>query len=238
MRTLGQIFRETRESKGLTASQSAEATRIIPQMLNRMEADLWDRMPAPIYARGFIKMYAELLALPPEPLIEAYNRWARTDRKQPPFIDEGGNEREADPVPESPLPRIEELPVAAPPAPVAVQRPVEIPRPVAEAPAPPPPRPRPRPALTPLNRPALAGMGQLLKYLPIGLVMVLALVLVFSAMKRWGHFSRSPTPDTPDNAEAQANSSTHPAVAPAFGEEASGLRLAENPPATYFDDTP
>ena len=214
MHTLGQIFRETRKSQNLTPILAAEATRIKPQTLDWMEADLWAKMPAPIYARGFIKIYAEFLGLAPDPMIEAYTRWTQSNHKQPPFIGEA--ELEAAPIPS--------------PAPV----------PVAPPPPPPPPRspsiPRPHPTVSP--GPELAGLGWLLKYIPLGLVMILAVVLLFSGLKRWGRFpsARSvaspstPSVSSPGHSTAIGDSS---ASTPRSGS--TGLVLAEDPPATYFD---
>lgn len=283
MLTLGQIFRETRESKGITASQAAEATRIKPQMLDRMEADVWEKMPAPIYARGFIKIYAENLGLAPEPLIEAYTRWSRSDHKRPPTIEDTGiapspavppreipvsrppePTRPSQPEKSLALPGFEDkqaaaVPAASPPRPrpslvspipepkrppqtetVSVPPPVEDNQP-ALAPVESPPRPRPssvpRPAFIPSPRSVFAGMGRILKYIPIGLVMILAIVLLFSGLKRWGRFSGGTAPSTPVTTvvRSPASSGTPGSTS---GNGSSGLILAEDPPATYFDDKP
>jgi hypothetical protein len=243
MRTLGQIFRETRETKGITAIQAAEITRIKPQMLDHMEADLWAKIPAPIYARGFIKIYAECLDLAPEPLIEAYTRWTHTERKRPPFI----GEAEPEPAPSVLAPVI---PALRPPEPKHPFRPVKAsPPPPAEekqpvlapvAPVPPaPPRPSsvPRPAFIPSRGNVFAGMGRYLKYIPIGLVMILAVVLLFSALKRWGRLSGHSDPSVSVAAGVRASSSSgsHETTS---GGGSSGLKLAEDPPDTYLNDSP
>ena len=284
MRTLGQIFRETRESKGITASQAAEATRIKPQMLDRMEADIWEKMPAPIYARGFIKIYAENLGLAPEPMIEAYTRWTRSDHKRPPSIEEAGiapspavvppreipvsrpPEPKRPPQPEKSLalPGFEDkqaavAPIVSPPRPrptlvSPIPEPkrtpqietVPAPAPVEEkqpelAPVAPPPRPRPssvpRPAFIPSTRSVFAGMGRFLKYIPIGLVMILAVVLLFSGLKRWGRLSGGSVTSTPGTTAVRSTAASG-TQGSTSGNGSSGLVLAEDPPATYFDDKP
>ena len=59
--TPGAIFREAREQKGVNESQAALATRIKVQHIEAMENDDFDKIAAPAYAKGFIKLYAEYL---------------------------------------------------------------------------------------------------------------------------------------------------------------------------------
>jgi transcriptional regulator with XRE-family HTH domain len=72
MQTMGQQFKEAREKRGLTLSQIAAQTHIKMQHLEMMERDDFSKMPAPMYARGFIRMYASFLGLDSAPLIEEY----------------------------------------------------------------------------------------------------------------------------------------------------------------------
>jgi transcriptional regulator with XRE-family HTH domain len=69
---LGQILRAAREQKGLTLSEVAEGTRIKVQVLEAMEHNDFRPMPAAVYAKGFIKMYAEFIGVDPAPLIAQY----------------------------------------------------------------------------------------------------------------------------------------------------------------------
>ena len=72
MKTMGQRFREARERKKLTLSRAAAISRIKIQLIEGMEVDDFSKMPAPAYAKGFIKLYAELLDLDPAPLLAEY----------------------------------------------------------------------------------------------------------------------------------------------------------------------
>jgi cytoskeletal protein RodZ len=72
MPTLGQILKETREKKGVTASQAAAATRMKVQVVEALERDDFSRMAAPMYAKGFLKLYGEYLGLDTAPLIREY----------------------------------------------------------------------------------------------------------------------------------------------------------------------
>jgi transcriptional regulator with XRE-family HTH domain len=81
MKTVGQILREARESKGLTVAQAGEGTRSKSQVIQQLEQDDFSRFPAPIYTRGFIKLYAEFLGLDASELISLYQaRNAEADK--------------------------------------------------------------------------------------------------------------------------------------------------------------
>lgn len=69
---LGEILRNARVQKGLTPSDVAENTRMLVQVVESLEREDFRRIAAPIYGRGFIKLYAELLELDPEPLIRDF----------------------------------------------------------------------------------------------------------------------------------------------------------------------
>ena len=66
--TVGAILREAREKKGLSTSEVALATRMKVQIVEEIEHDDFSRIAAPIYAKGFIKLYAECVGVDPMPL--------------------------------------------------------------------------------------------------------------------------------------------------------------------------
>ena len=72
MATLGEKLKAAREKAGYTTSQAAEATRIKIQHIEELERDDFTRFAAPIYGKGFIKLYAEFLNLDPSPLLAEY----------------------------------------------------------------------------------------------------------------------------------------------------------------------
>ena len=69
---LGQILREAREHKGLTTRQVAESTRMLVQIVEELEREDFRRIAAPLYGRGFIKLYCECVGIDSEPLIEEF----------------------------------------------------------------------------------------------------------------------------------------------------------------------
>ena len=93
----GRTLREAREAKGYTVSQLAEETRLMHQIVEDMENEVFSRIPAPIYGRGFVKLYCEAVGLEPKPMVDAYmaildrekddrKRRHKHARQPPPFI--------------------------------------------------------------------------------------------------------------------------------------------------------
>jgi transcriptional regulator with XRE-family HTH domain len=68
----GSSLREAREAKGLSMSDVASSTHIKVQIIEDLEENDFSRIAAPIYGKGFIKLYAEFLGLEPQPLLDAY----------------------------------------------------------------------------------------------------------------------------------------------------------------------
>ncbi|MBM4142885.1 MAG: hypothetical protein FJ225_04725 [Lentisphaerae bacterium] len=69
---LGEKLRDARLRRKLTASQVAIATRMKMQTVEALEAEDFAKLAAPIYGKGFIRMYAEYVGLDPAPLVEEY----------------------------------------------------------------------------------------------------------------------------------------------------------------------
>jgi hypothetical protein len=71
---LGNTLRQARESRELPLREVEWATRISAGYLSALEREDWAALPAPVYARGFLRSYATYLELDPEPLIQEYNQ--------------------------------------------------------------------------------------------------------------------------------------------------------------------
>jgi hypothetical protein len=69
---LGKQLREARERLGLSASEVAQATRMKVQTVEAIEREDFARIAAPIYGKGFIKLYAERVGLDPRALIDEF----------------------------------------------------------------------------------------------------------------------------------------------------------------------
>ena len=70
--TLGGILAEARQAKGVTLEQAASATRVRLHILTALEEDRSAELPAPVYARGYLRTYASYLEIDSERLLEAY----------------------------------------------------------------------------------------------------------------------------------------------------------------------
>jgi hypothetical protein len=71
---LGNTLKQARESRELPLREIEWATKIKASYLEALEAEDFDRLPAPVYARGFLRTYARFLDLDPEPLVAEYNQ--------------------------------------------------------------------------------------------------------------------------------------------------------------------
>ncbi len=69
---LGEILRKARLSKGLSEKDVANATNMMVQVVRELEQEDFHRIAAPIYGKGFIRLYAELLDLDSAPLVEDF----------------------------------------------------------------------------------------------------------------------------------------------------------------------
>jgi cytoskeletal protein RodZ len=68
------MLRRAREEKQITLDQLSRATKISKTNLTALEAGDFDRLPAPIYTRGFLRAYAREVGLDPEEVVELYMR--------------------------------------------------------------------------------------------------------------------------------------------------------------------
>jgi len=68
----GKSLRSAREAKGLSVRQIAEQTRMAPTTVQDLESENFSRIAAPIYGRGFVKLYCEALGLDPKPYIDEF----------------------------------------------------------------------------------------------------------------------------------------------------------------------
>ena len=139
----GKTLRAARESKGLTPGQIAEKTHMMVQMVEGLEKEDFSKIVAPIYGRGFVKLYCEAVGLEPKPLVDAFmeiysgNRGASAAKPEP-----------ATP-PQTPVKPIAPEPPPATTRPIAPEPPQKVqttidfgaPAHVAEPPAPPPSQP-------------------------------------------------------------------------------------------------
>lgn len=66
---IGPLLREARESRGLSLDDAAMRLRLMHRQVEAMEAEDFDSLGPVVFARGFVRNYARLLGLAPEPLL-------------------------------------------------------------------------------------------------------------------------------------------------------------------------
>ena len=143
----GKTLREAREAGGYTISQIADKTRMMSSIVEGLEKEDFSRIAAPIYGRGFVKLYCEAVGLDPKPLVAEFMEIFNGNR------DTGIKER---PVAPSAAPKAPEPVAVAEPEPEPVT--AEAGQPVAPEPEPdlfapmPPAAAEPPPATARLSR--------------------------------------------------------------------------------------
>ena len=70
----GAYLRQAREAADMSIGHVAAALHLKREMIEALEADAFDRLPASTFVRGYLHGYARVLGLPPEPVLEMYNR--------------------------------------------------------------------------------------------------------------------------------------------------------------------
>ena len=73
MESIGQILKAARERRQISMDDVAVATKMTSTFVKAIEADNFDALVAPVYARGFIKLYAECVGLDPMPLQKQFD---------------------------------------------------------------------------------------------------------------------------------------------------------------------
>jgi cytoskeleton protein RodZ len=74
---IGARLRSARERSRLTILQAAERLHLDPDILEALEAENFAALGAPVYVKGHLRHYAELLGESPEALSELYSQGAR-----------------------------------------------------------------------------------------------------------------------------------------------------------------
>jgi cytoskeleton protein RodZ len=75
-RTLGAYLRLGREQSGLSMEAVSAGSRIVPRLVEALEADRQDLLPAPVYVRGFIRAYCEQIGGDTEEALRLYDEQA------------------------------------------------------------------------------------------------------------------------------------------------------------------
>ncbi|MCA1979039.1 MAG: helix-turn-helix domain-containing protein, partial [Thiobacillus sp.] len=66
---VGKALRAARESRGMSVEDAATRLRLMHRQIDAMESEDFSSLGQPVFARGFVRNYARLLGLDPEPLL-------------------------------------------------------------------------------------------------------------------------------------------------------------------------
>ena len=72
MDSIGETLREARHAKRASLEDAARSTKIKLEILERLEADDFNALAAPMYTKGFLKLYAEYLGVDAPTVVDAY----------------------------------------------------------------------------------------------------------------------------------------------------------------------
>jgi cytoskeletal protein RodZ len=72
MSSLGSYLKKEREQRQVSAAELAQTTRIPVRILRQLEDDEFDRLPADVFVRGFLRSYARALGLDEEHVLARY----------------------------------------------------------------------------------------------------------------------------------------------------------------------
>lgn len=73
---VGVLLKSEREKKGLDHDRIFEITMLRPHVLEALENEDWNRLPAPVFVEGFVRSYAGALGLEEEEILRRYQESA------------------------------------------------------------------------------------------------------------------------------------------------------------------
>ncbi len=76
MESIGEFFRQVRETKGLTIDEVASKTRIRTDFVKALEDGNFAKLPDQVFARGFVRSYARSLGLDEDDVIHRFTQSA------------------------------------------------------------------------------------------------------------------------------------------------------------------
>ena len=74
MGELGSLLTRAREARGLTLEDAERDTRISRRYLQALESEQFEVIPAPVYARGFLRSYSQYLGIDPSEALAMFPR--------------------------------------------------------------------------------------------------------------------------------------------------------------------
>jgi cytoskeleton protein RodZ len=113
MPAVGAYLRELRERQGVSLDEISRSTRVLHHYLEALETDNMASLPAPVFAKGFIRAYCQALGVSPDEALALYEQRMGQNRAPAPSL--------------VPPPRPAPAPMPAPPPALAVEHRVPAP---------------------------------------------------------------------------------------------------------------
>ncbi|MCF8062796.1 MAG: helix-turn-helix domain-containing protein [Deltaproteobacteria bacterium] len=80
---VGALLREERRNRSLDIREVARSTRLREHFVEAIEQEAWDRLPPPVFVRGFIRSYARALGLDAARILELYDQSGPAEQAEP-----------------------------------------------------------------------------------------------------------------------------------------------------------
>ena len=80
MAAVGSYLRNLRDQQGVSLAELARATRVLYRHLEALEADDLAALPAPVFAKGFIRAYCQVLGVAPDEALALYDARSKEGR--------------------------------------------------------------------------------------------------------------------------------------------------------------
>ena len=87
MRSVGQVLKETRESKLYTLDEVERHTKIRKELLKALEDDDYSKLPPITFIQGFVKNYGKFLGLESDKLLAILRRDFETSKHPPQILE-------------------------------------------------------------------------------------------------------------------------------------------------------
>ncbi|MBR4749018.1 MAG: helix-turn-helix domain-containing protein [Abditibacteriota bacterium] len=109
MTDIGQILREKREARGLSAEEAEAETRLAADSIRAVEDNRFDEFKNKVYARAFVRDYANFLAVDPKPLLDRLDEIYAPPQEAAEEREEGAREEYPEPLPEKSAPGLDRV---------------------------------------------------------------------------------------------------------------------------------
>ena len=94
---VGSELRRARQARGLSLGEVAGVTKISHGLLCAIECNDFEHVPGGLFARGYLRAYAQVVGLDPQPIVERYR--AEFEPPEPPEAEHNAEAAESIPAP-------------------------------------------------------------------------------------------------------------------------------------------